>query len=104
PLGRRSRLEPRGLADGEVLLLDGIGELAALYAGAAVAFVGGSLAPRGGHQPVEPARAGVAPLFGPHVANAREVAELLLGADAAERVADAAGLGAAVAAALRAPG
>jgi 3-deoxy-D-manno-octulosonic-acid transferase len=102
-LRRRSRLEPRPLADGDVLLLDAIGELPALYAGAAVAFVGGSLTPRGGHNLVEPAVAGVAPVFGPHTANVREVAELLLRAGAAERVAGPEALATAVAAALRDP-
>jgi 3-deoxy-D-manno-octulosonic-acid transferase len=88
PLRRRSRLEERALEAGEVLLLDVIGELAALYAAAAVAFVGGSLVPRGGHNLVEPALARRAPLFGPHTENGREVAELLLAAGGARRVAD----------------
>jgi 3-deoxy-D-manno-octulosonic-acid transferase len=103
PLRRRSRLEARPLAAGEVLLLDGIGELAGLYAGAALAFVGGSLVPRGGHNLVEPALAGRAPVFGPHTANSRDVAELLLAADGAQRVADAAGLARCALEALRAP-
>ena len=102
-LRRRSRLEPGRLADGDVLLLDSIGELAGLYAAAAVAFVGGTLAAVGGHSPIEPAQAGRAPLFGPHTANVRDVAALLLAADAAVRVPDAAGLAAAVVAALRDP-
>jgi 3-deoxy-D-manno-octulosonic-acid transferase len=102
-LRRRSRLEPGLLADGEVLLLDSIGELAGLYAAAAVAFVGGTLVPVGGHSPVEPAQAGRAPLLGPHTENAREATALLLEADAAVRVRDAEGLAAAVAAALRDP-
>ena len=86
-----------------MLLLDSIGELAGLYAAAAVAFVGGTLAPVGGHSPIEPAQAGRAPLFGPHTENVRDVLALLLGADAAVQVRDAAGLAAAVAAALRDP-
>lgn len=103
PLRRRSRLGPRPLADGELLLLDGIGELAGLYAGAAVAFVGGSLAPRGGHNLVEPAQARCAPLFGPHTENNREIAEWLLAAGGARRVADARELAAAAAESLRDP-
>jgi 3-deoxy-D-manno-octulosonic-acid transferase len=103
PLRRRSQLEPRPLEAGEVLLLDGIGELAGLYAAAAVAFVGGSLVPRGGHNLVEPATALRAPLFGPHTENARAQAELLLAAGGATRVADAAALREAVLAALRDP-
>jgi len=103
PLRRRSRLEPRPLEAGEVLLLDGIGELAGLYAAAAVAFVGGSLAPRGGHNLVEPALARRAPLFGPHTENGREVAELLLAAGGARRVADARELSGAILELLRDP-
>jgi 3-deoxy-D-manno-octulosonic-acid transferase len=97
PLHRRTRPGPGRLADGEVLLLDSIGELAALYGAAAVAFVGGTLAPIGGHSPIEPAQAGRAPIVGPHTENVRDVAALLLGADAAVRVGDAAGLAAALA-------
>jgi 3-deoxy-D-manno-octulosonic-acid transferase len=103
PLRRRSRLGPGALAPGEVLLLDGIGELAGLYGTAAVAFVGGSLAPRGGHNLVEPALARRAPLFGPHTENSREVAELLLATGGARRVADARELAAAVLEGLRDP-
>ena len=82
PLRRRSRADRRRLAAGEVLLLDTLGELAALYAHADVAFVGGTLAPVGGHNVLEPAQAGCPVLFGPHPENARESAALLLAAGA----------------------
>ena len=52
-----------------VLLIDTIGELASLYPLATVVFVGGSLAPRGGHNILEPAAAGAAVIVGPHVQN-----------------------------------
>ena len=55
-------------------MLDTLGELAGLYGGAVAAFVGGTLVPVGGHNVVEPARAGVAVLFGPHVENVRALA------------------------------
>lgn len=55
-----------------VLLLDTLGELRSAYAGAALAFVGGSLAPVGGHNVLEPALSGVPVLTGPHL---RHVAE-----------------------------
>ncbi len=100
---RRSALGPAPLDAGEVLILDSLGELPALWRCADVAFVGGSLAPRGGHNVAEPARASRAVLFGPHVVNAREAAELLLEADAALRVSDATQLAAAVVAALKDP-
>jgi 3-deoxy-D-manno-octulosonic-acid transferase len=86
-----------------VLLLDTLGELASLYAHARVAFVGGTLAPVGGHNVLEPALAGCPVLFGPHVENARESAALLLAAGAARQVPDAAALAAALVAALATP-
>lgn len=67
---------------GEILLLDTIGELASVYAVAAVAFVGGSVVPAGGHNPLEPAQFGVPIVMGPHYANFRAITEDLLGEDA----------------------
>jgi len=58
---------------GGVLLLDSIGELAAIYALADIAFVGGSLVPKGGHNIIEPARHGVAIVVGNHTDNFRDV-------------------------------
>ncbi len=72
---RRSRWSD-GPAD--VLLLDTFGELAKLYDFACVAFVGGSLVPTGGHNPIEPAAAGVPVCFGPHMSNFREIALVFL--------------------------
>jgi 3-deoxy-D-manno-octulosonic-acid transferase len=73
----RSRLEGRHLVPGEVLVLDSLGELAAIYATASIAFVGGTLSPIGGHNLVEPVHAGCPVLFGPHYENARKVVEIL---------------------------
>ncbi|HZP04435.1 MAG TPA: 3-deoxy-D-manno-octulosonic acid transferase [Terracidiphilus sp.] len=73
-------LEP--LKDGEIVLLDSIGELASVYSMATVAFVGGSLAPAGGHNPLEPAQFGVPIVMGPHYANFRAVTEDLRAHDA----------------------
>ena len=100
---RRSGLEPHPLAEGEVLLLDSMGELPGLYARAAVAFVGGSLVPVGGHNLLEPILEGQPVLFGPHTENAREAADLVLSTGAGRRVADGADLAGAVIAALRDP-
>lgn len=61
------------LLGGEVLLLDTIGELAALYSIAEVAFIGGSLVPRGGHNIIEPAQYGVATVVGNHTENFRDI-------------------------------
>jgi 3-deoxy-D-manno-octulosonic-acid transferase len=78
---RRSRWNGEALAGG-VLLLDTIGELAALYALADVAFVGGSLVPRGGHNLIEPAQHGVAVVVGNHTENFRDVVSLFQSRDA----------------------
>ena len=60
-----------------MVILDTVGELAALYALAEVVFVGGSLVPIGGHNVLEPAMRGKPVLVGPHTSNFREGAELL---------------------------
>lgn len=67
---------------GGVLLIDSIGELASLYGLADIAFVGGSLVPRGGHSILEPAQHGVAILVGPHTENFRDITELFHKQDA----------------------
>jgi 3-deoxy-D-manno-octulosonic-acid transferase len=95
---RRTQCPEAGQASGggapAVIVLDTVGELAALYALADVAFVGGSLVPVGGHNPLEPARMGKPVLLGPHTDNFRDAAGLLLDAGAARRVADGAALAA----------
>lgn len=69
------RVAPTPIEDGDVLLVDTVGELASLYSLAKVAFVGGSLIPHGGQNPLEPARFGVPVLMGPHMENFREIVE-----------------------------
>lgn len=76
----------------DVLLLDSLGELAALYRVANAAFIGGTLVPTGGHNPLEAARFAVPTVVGPSMENFREIAELFDRAAAWERVADAAQL------------
>ncbi|HEX8252634.1 MAG TPA: 3-deoxy-D-manno-octulosonic acid transferase [Thermoanaerobaculia bacterium] len=85
---RRSEL---GSHDGaaDVLLLDTFGELAKIYRYATVAFVGGTLVPKGGHNPIEPAAAGVPVCFGPSMNNFREIANVFLKNEAAVQVRDA---------------
>ncbi len=86
---RRTELEQHeGSAD--VLLLDTFGELAKIYRYATVAFVGGTLVPTGGHNPIEPAAAGVPVCFGPSMSNFREIAQVFLKNEAALQVRDAA--------------
>lgn len=99
PLVRRSRLkelgerrpaaELRGREEPPpILLLDTLGELAACWGLADIAFVGGSLTNRGGQNMIEPAGYGAALLFGPNTHNFRDVVSLLLEADAARVVHD----------------
>jgi 3-deoxy-D-manno-octulosonic-acid transferase len=78
---RRSLWAGEPLAGG-VLLVDSIGELSALYALADVAFVGGSLVPRGGHNIIEPAQHGVAIVVGNHYENFRDIVTLFQRRDA----------------------
>jgi 3-deoxy-D-manno-octulosonic-acid transferase len=78
---RRSEWNGETLSGG-VLLLDTIGELAALYALADIAFVGGSLTPHGGHNIIEPAQHGVATVVGNHTENFRDIVSLFQSRDA----------------------
>lgn len=72
-----------------VVILDTRGELAVAYRHAEVAFVGGTLAPVGGHNLLEPAQWAKPVLFGPDTDHCEEVARLLLDAGGGVRIADA---------------
>jgi 3-deoxy-D-manno-octulosonic-acid transferase len=67
---------------GGVFLVDTIGELASLYALGDVAFVGGSLVARGGHNIIEPAQHGVPIIVGSHTENFRDIVGLFQHHDA----------------------
>ncbi|HEX6863104.1 MAG TPA: 3-deoxy-D-manno-octulosonic acid transferase, partial [Thermoanaerobaculia bacterium] len=84
---RRSAIPEGGRSD--VVLLDSLGELAGLYRIAAGAFIGGTLVPKGGHNPLEPARFGVPVAVGPSMHNFRDMAERFDKAQAWRRVRDA---------------
>lgn len=71
---------------GEVILLDTLGDLRFLYRYASFVFVGGSLVPHGGHNCIEPARFGKPILFGPHMQNFQDIAELFVMKGAAGQV------------------
>jgi 3-deoxy-D-manno-octulosonic-acid transferase len=91
---RRSELEADSApASADVLLLDTIGELAKIYRYATAAFIGGTLVPVGGHNPIEAAAAGVPVCFGPSMSNFREIAQVFLRNDAAAEVQTAAEVG-----------
>ena len=79
---RRSEWSGEALVPGTLLLLDTIGELASLYAIADLAFVGGSLVPRGGHNILEPAQFGKPIVIGPHHENFRDIITIFRRADA----------------------
>jgi len=95
-IARRSKGEPIA-ANTDIYLADTFGELGVFYSLAGIAFVGGSLIDRGGHNPFEAARLDCAVLLGPHTANCSAMAEALTDADAGETVADADALAGAVA-------
>ncbi|SHI21070.1 lipid IV(A) 3-deoxy-D-manno-octulosonic acid transferase [Ferrimonas marina] len=84
-----ARRSEGALSEGtQVVIGDTMGELIQLYGMADVAFVGGSLIPRGGHNPLEPAALAKPILMGPHDFNFAEIGETLVRAGALKRVAN----------------
>lgn len=79
---RRSEWSRLMLVPQGIFLLDTIGELAAFYELATLAFVGGSLVPRGGHNILEAAQFGVPIVVGLHTENFREITDAFRRADA----------------------
>lgn len=71
------RRRSQGWHNEDILVLDTHGELAGLYAVCEVAFIGGSLVPIGGHNPIEAAIHGVPTVWGPHMENFRDACGLL---------------------------
>lgn len=74
------RLSPSGIPIDAVMLVDTVGELSALYSLAKVAFVGGSLVPRAGQNPLEPVRFGVPVVMGESFENFRDVVASMVAA------------------------
>lgn len=87
----------------EAVLLDTIGDLASVYSVATMAFIGGSLVPRGGHNPLEAARFSVPVITGPSTTNFREVYAKLAETDGLVTVSSEKELGSAFAALLKDP-
>jgi 3-deoxy-D-manno-octulosonic-acid transferase len=79
---RRSEERKPEDAGCDVILLDTVGELRAAYAMATVAFVGGSIAPAGGHNVLEPASLGIAVITGSHTENFAAITKVLLAENA----------------------
>lgn len=88
----RSELSAAASVPADVILLDSIGELTALYSLAEVVFIGGTLVPAGGHNILEPAAAGRPVVVGPSMENFREIRELFQRREALLTVAGAAEL------------
>ena len=91
----RTAIHPEtSLQAGEIncLLVDTTGELRSFYEHATVVFVGKSLAAEGGQNPIEPAAAGKAVVFGPHMQNFADVAPEFVERCGAVQVRDAANL------------
>jgi 3-deoxy-D-manno-octulosonic-acid transferase len=92
---RRSNLDLNSTLseNADVLLLDSIGELAAIYSLADAVFVGGSLVPAGGHNILEPAWFSRPPIFGTSMENFQDMADQFLSARAGIRVSSGSHLG-----------
>ncbi len=85
----RSCLEPARDPGADVVILDTLGELGRLFGIATAVFVGGSLVPAGGHNPIEPAAFGRAIVVGPHMENFADVVREFVSRGAAIQVRDA---------------
>lgn len=79
-------LIPASCPSNPVFILDSIGELFSLYTAADIVFVGGSLVKKGGHNILEPASLAKPVLFGPHMFNFRDIADLFLRQNAVIKV------------------
>jgi len=86
-----------------VEVVDRAGVLAERFAEVPVVFMGGSLVPIGGHNPIEPAAVGRAVISGPHVHNFRAVFAALAEVGGERQVEDAASLAALVGECFEAP-
>ena len=84
---RRARGEPV-TRETEIYLADTMGELGIFYSIAGIAFIGGSLVAKGGHNPFEAARLDCAILHGPYISNCAGMASDLAAAGASETVSD----------------
>jgi 3-deoxy-D-manno-octulosonic-acid transferase len=95
-VARRAAGEPI-TDDTDVYIADTLGELGLFFRLSGIAFVGGSLVGKGGHNPFEAARLDCAVLHGPDMTNCAAMADALAAADASETVLDAESLGRAAA-------
>lgn len=83
---QRSSLTSTADCGAQILLIDSIGQLMKFYGTADLAFIGGSIIPHGGHNPIEPAAWGMPILAGPHFFNFTHISQLLQNAGALQLV------------------
>ncbi len=88
----------------DVVIVDTIGDLMTIYSRSLLAFVGGSLAPYGGQNMLEPLFFGTPVLFGPYIENFKEIADRILAAGAGMLVHDGRELLDAIKALIESPG
>ncbi len=100
PFAQRSKGQ-KVTKDTGIYLADTLGELGGFFRILTIVFMGGSLVPAGGHNPIEPALLGAALLHGPRVHNFLEIYRAFEARNASETVTDAASLAAAVGRLLR---
>ena len=89
---QRSSLTTTADCGAQILLIDSIGQLMKFYGTADLAFIGGSIIPHGGHNPIEPAAAGLPVISGPHVFRNQAEFDALAERDLLQIVVDAEGL------------
>jgi len=92
---RRSERRPCS-SETDIFIGDSMGELPLFYAASDVAFIGGSLIPHGGHNPLEASALGVPVVTGPHLFNFEEISQLLLDRGASRQIKSAEELAAVV--------
>ena len=80
---RTSPLKDEDFPGAPLLILDTMGELSRMFSFCDIAFIGGSLVPDGGHNPLEPAAFGKPILFGPYMDDFTEISSDLLEKNAA---------------------
>ena len=85
---RYSSCKTTGNGKAGVIVVDTVGDLLNIYGMSKVAFVGGSLAPYGGQNILEPLFFGTPVIFGPHMENFREIAQTIIQEGAGIRVDD----------------
>ena len=91
-VAKRSSVPVSQWSQYDVIIGDSMGELMHYYQACNVAFVGGSLIDRGGHNPIEPALLSKAILVGSHTFNFNEITNDLVSAQGAQRCHDQAQL------------